>query len=98
MRIFNNIFVHTIDKNRFSAAGGTASIDLMLNIISQDHGVNFAKKIADQVLHDSIRTEFDRQLPLLPNRIGVRNPKILSAIKIMEINIEEPVKLSLIHI
>ena len=34
----------------------------MLNIISQDQGVNFAKKIADQVLHDSIRTEFDKQL------------------------------------
>ena len=64
----------------------------MLNIISQDHGVSFAKKIADQVLHDSIRTEFDKQLPLLPNRIGVRNPKILSAIKIMEINIEDPLK------
>ena len=84
--------IYTIDKKRFSAAGGTASIDLMLNIISQDHGVSFAKKIADQVLHDSIRTEFDKQLPLLPNRIGVRNPKILSAIKIMEINIEDPLK------
>ena len=42
--------------------------------------------------NDSIRTEFDKQLPLLPNRIGVRNPKILSAIKIMEINIEDPLK------
>ena len=42
----------------------------MLNIISQDQGVNFAKKIADQVLHDSIRTEFDKQLPLIPNRVG----------------------------
>ncbi|MFL2802204.1 MAG: GlxA family transcriptional regulator [Paracoccaceae bacterium] len=84
--------IYTIDKKRFSAAGGTASIDLMLNIISQDYGVNFAKKIADQVLHDSIRTEFDRQLPLIPNRVGVRNPRILNAIQIMEINIEEPLK------
>ncbi len=84
--------IYTIDKKRFSAAGGTASIDLMLNIISQDHGVNFAKKIADQVLHDSIRTEFDRQLPLIPNRVGVRNPKVITAIQIMERNIEDPFK------
>ena len=90
LNITDSIF--TIDKKRFSAAGGTASIDLMLNIISQDHGVNFAKKIADQVLHDSIRTEFDKQLPFIPNRIGVRNPRILNAIQIMEINIEEPLK------
>ena len=84
--------VYTIDKKWFSAAGGTASIDLMLNIISQDQGVNFAKKIADQVLHDSIRTEFDKQLPLIPNRVGVRNPRILTAIQMMELNIEEPLK------
>ena len=84
--------IYTIDKKWFSAAGGTASIDLMLNIISQDQGVNFAKKIADQVLHDSIRTEFDKQLPLIPNRVGVRNPRILTAIQMMELNIEEPLK------
>ena len=84
--------IYTIDKKWFSAAGGTTSIDLMLNIISQDQGVNFAKKIADQVLHDSIRTEFDKQLPLIPNRVGVRNPRILTAIQMMELNIEEPLK------
>ncbi len=84
--------IYTIDKKWFSAAGGTASIDLILNIISQDQGVNFAKKIADQILHDSIRTEFDKQLPLIPNRVGVRNPRILTAIQMMELNIEEPLK------
>ena len=82
--------IYAIDKRRFTSAGGTASLDLMLYIISQDFHTGFAKLIADQMIHDSIRTELDKQLPSIPNRIGARNPKILTAIKSMEGNIEEP--------
>jgi len=82
--------IYAIDKRRFTSAGGTASLDLMLYIISQDFHTGFAKLIADQMIHDSIRTELDKQLPSIPNRIGARNPKILTAIKSMESNIEEP--------
>ena len=82
--------IYTIDKRKFTSAGGTASLDLMLKIIAEDFNTDLAKLIADQMLHDSIRTEMDKQLPSTPNRIGVRNPKILTAIKSMETNIEEP--------
>ena len=82
--------IYTLEKKRFTSAGGTASLDLMLNIIARDFNISFAKSIADQMIHDSIRTEVDKQLPSIPNRIGARNPKILTAIKSMENNIEEP--------
>ena len=82
--------IYTIDKRKFTSAGGTASLDLMLKIIAEDFNTDLAKLIADQMLHDSIRTEMDKQLPSTPNRIGARNPKILTAIKSMETNIEEP--------
>ena len=72
--------IYTIDKRKFTSAGGTASLDLMLKIIAEDFNTDLAKLIADQMLHDSIRTEMDKQLPSTPNRIGARNPKILTAI------------------
>ena len=82
--------VYSIDTNIFTSAGGTSSLDLMLHIISKDRDIRFAKLIADQMIHDSIRTEMDKQLPSIPNRIVARNPKILKAITHMENNIEEP--------
>ncbi len=82
--------IYSINKKRFTSAGGTASLDLMLKFVSQDFNIDFAKSIADQMIHDSIRTETDQQLPSIPNRIGARNPKILTAIKSMQNNIEEP--------
>ena len=88
--------VYSIDTNIFTSAGGTSSLDLMLNIISKDRDIKFAKLIADQMLHDSIRTEMDKQLPSIPNRIGARNPKILKAITHMENNIEEPISTSIL--
>ena len=61
-----------------------------LNIIAKELNTEFAKLIADQMIHDSIRTDMDKQLPSIPNRIGARNPKLLTAIKSMENNIEDP--------
>ena len=88
LNITGSIF--SIEKRRITSAGGTASLDLMLNIIAKELNTEFAKLIADQMIHDSIRTDMDKQLPSIPNRIGARNPKLLTAIKIMENNIEDP--------
>ncbi len=82
--------IYSIGKRRFTSAGGIASLDLMLNIIAKELNIEVAKLIADQMIHDSIRTNMDKQLPSIPNRIGARNPKLLTAIKSMENNIEEP--------
>ncbi len=79
-----------IDRKRFTCAGGTAVIDLMLNLIGRQHGHELAAKVADQFMHERIRDSHDHQRISLPQRLGVRHPKLLSIIALMEENLEEP--------
>ncbi|NVO22928.1 GlxA family transcriptional regulator [Donghicola sp. C2-DW-16] len=83
--------VFVVDGNRISAAGGTASIDLMLKIIADDHGEDLSNAVADQLIYSSIRTDRDTQRLSIPTRIGVRHPKLSQVIQMMEKNIEEPI-------
>jgi transcriptional regulator GlxA family with amidase domain len=80
-----------IDRHRFTCSGGTAAIDLMLNVISRQHGHELAAAVADQLMHERIRDEHDHQRMSLPARLGVRHPKLLSVIELMEQNLEEPI-------
>ncbi len=84
-----SIFV--IDGNRITTAGGTASIDLMLKLIADDHGEDLASSVADQLIYTAIRTDQDTQRLSVPTRIGVRHPKLSRVIQIMEQSIEEPI-------
>lgn len=83
--------VFVIDGNRITTAGGTASIDLMLKIIADDHGEDLANLVADQLIYTSIRTDQDTQRLSIPTRIGVRHPKLSQVIRMMEHNIEDPI-------
>ena len=88
--------VFVVDGNRLTTAGGTASIDLMLKLIADDHGEDLANAVADQLIYSSIRTDQDTQRLSVPTRIGVRHPKLSAVIQMMEQNIEEPVSPSLL--
>jgi len=83
--------VFVVDGNRITTAGGTASIDLMLKIIADDHGEDLANAVADQLIYSAIRTDQDTQRLSIPTRIGVRHPKLSRVIQIMEQAIEEPI-------
>ncbi|SFA77367.1 transcriptional regulator, AraC family with amidase-like domain [Poseidonocella pacifica] len=83
--------VFTIDGPRFTAAGGTAAIDLMLKLIADDHGTALANAVADQLVYTAIRTDQDTQRLSTPTRIGVRHTKLAQVIQKMEANIEEPI-------
>ncbi|MDJ0945968.1 MAG: GlxA family transcriptional regulator [Kiloniellales bacterium] len=82
--------IFEIDRNRFTCAGGTAPLDLMLNMISLQHGHELAASVADQFMHERIRDQHDHQRISLPARLGVRHPKLLTVIEMMEQNLEEP--------
>jgi transcriptional regulator GlxA family with amidase domain len=89
VKLTKSIFV--IDGNRMSTAGGTASLDMMLKIISADHGDDVANTVADQLIYSTIRTDQDTQRLSIPTRIGVRHPKLSQVIQMMERAIEEPI-------
>jgi transcriptional regulator GlxA family with amidase domain len=83
--------IYVIDANRYTAAGGTASTDLMLNLIARQHGVDLANLVADQLIHTAIRSDRDEQRLSIPTRLGVRHPKLATVIRRMESGIEDPV-------
>ncbi len=88
--------VFTVDGNRMTTAGGTSSIDLMLNLIADDYDEKLANAVADQLIYSSIRTDQDTQRLSVPTRIGVRHPKLSQVIQMMEANIEEPISPSIL--
>ncbi|MEM8740219.1 MAG: GlxA family transcriptional regulator [Pseudomonadota bacterium] len=82
--------IYVIDGNRCSSAGGSASTDLILRMISDEHGPDLAAQVADQMIYTTVRTERDEQRLSIPTRIGVRHPKLAAVIRLMEQKIEEP--------
>lgn len=94
VRLTKSVFV--IDGNRITAAGGIASIDLMLKLIARDHGEVLAGTVADQLVYSSIRTDQDSQRLSIPTRIGVRHPKLGQVVQRMEQTIEEPISPSVL--
>ncbi|MCP5073494.1 MAG: GlxA family transcriptional regulator [Rhodobacteraceae bacterium] len=88
--------IYVIDGNRYTSAGGTSSLDLLLTLLATQRGEDLANWVADQLLHTNIRTERDEQRLSIPTRIGVRHPKLSTVIQMMEANIEEPVSPSIL--
>lgn len=74
----------------FTASGGTAGAELMLHLIKQDHGNEFARCIADQLVLPRVRAQGEAQR--MPNhvRYGTRNQILLQTLEFMTANIEEP--------
>lgn len=82
-----------IDGNIHTCAGGTASLDMMLDLIKRDFDDHLVNRICEQALTDRIRAQSDRQRLPLRARLGVQNSKVLSIIELMEANLAEPLSL-----
>ncbi len=82
--------VYEIDRDRFTCAGGASTMDLMLHLIGLEFGKATARSVSDLFLLERIRTESDRQRIPLRHQIGTGQPKLYSAVVLMEANIEEP--------
>lgn len=85
--------LYEIDRDRYSAGGGTAPMDMMLYLIARDQGEDLAAAISEQFACDRIRSHADRQRVPLRLRLGPGQPKLAEAVALMEANIEEPISL-----
>jgi len=83
----------SIDRDRFTASGGTAPLDMMLNLIGQDHGRELAAGISEMFIYDRVRGEQDQQRVPLKHVLGTTQPKLLEIVALMEANLEEPIAL-----
>jgi transcriptional regulator GlxA family with amidase domain len=85
--------LYEVDSNIYTCAGGTAALDMMLNLIGEDHDENLVNRVCEQALTDRVRSPHDRQRLPLRARLGVQNTKVLSIIELMEGNLSEPLSL-----
>jgi AraC family transcriptional regulator, glycine betaine-responsive activator len=83
-----------IDRNRFTCAGGTAAIDMMLSMITKQKGPDVAAQVTDQLIHHRIRDANERQRMELRARLGVAHPKLLAVVSEMEKSLETPLSCS----
>ncbi|MEM7070002.1 MAG: GlxA family transcriptional regulator [Pseudomonadota bacterium] len=83
-----------ISPNRFSCAGGTASLDLMLHFIREEHGSEVVSLIAQNFFHDTIRDGTREQHLTNAFRIAGRNPVLSEAVLQMESNLEQPLNIA----
>jgi transcriptional regulator GlxA family with amidase domain len=79
-----------IDRNRYTCSGGIAPLDLMLNIVWRDHGLDLASAIFEEFLCERSRGRHDRQRIPLTLTFGTSQPKLIEVIALMEANLEEP--------
>ncbi len=79
-----------IDRTRFTCAGGTAAIDMMLALIARQLGQEVASGVTDQLIHHRMRDGDERQRMELRSRLGVAHPKLISVVGEMERCIEQP--------
>lgn len=83
----------SIDRDRFTASGGTAPLDMMLNLIAHDHGKELAAGISEMFIYERMRNEQDQQRVPLKHVLGTTQPKLLDIVALMESNLEEPLEL-----
>ncbi|MBB2190115.1 GlxA family transcriptional regulator [Gluconacetobacter azotocaptans] len=81
--------IYVIDRKRFTSAGGIGCLDMMLDMITRDVGSEVAAGVAEWFVHSPLRSSVDRRMMPLRLRTGIQHPLVLSAIAIMEDEVEE---------
>jgi len=84
----------TIDRKRFTCAGGTVALDLMLHRIAGTHGEALAVGVAEQLLHDKIRTGSARQHLAIRPDPRIDREEVAGAITLMQDNLEQPLEIA----
>jgi transcriptional regulator GlxA family with amidase domain len=82
--------IFAIDRNCITCAGGMASLDMMLRLIAIRHGAALAHEVAEVALYQNMRSGESAQRHDIEARTGISNAKILEAIRIMDMHIEDP--------
>ncbi|MEI8298099.1 MAG: GlxA family transcriptional regulator [Pseudomonadota bacterium] len=85
--------VFTIDRNRYTASGGVAPLDLMLNLIEEKLGSQISQRVSEQFIVDRIRSDKDRQYVPLRAQVGVSHQSLIKVAELMQANVERPMSL-----
>jgi transcriptional regulator GlxA family with amidase domain len=82
--------LYVIDRRRLTCAGGTAGLDLSIELIERDHGQLLATKVSEWFIRTEYRAGDRPQRPGLRERRGIRDDRVLKVVARMESSVEDP--------
>lgn len=82
-----------IDGGLWTCGGGVASTEMMLSVIGQDYGQDFAVAVSDMCLNKGDIAPSVAQRSSLARALSTRNPNLIKVVQEMHDNIEEPLSL-----
>ncbi|WP_310634249.1 GlxA family transcriptional regulator [Paraburkholderia sp.] len=82
-----------VDRDRLTCTGGTAPLDLMLDLVGARLGRQTAAKVSEQFILERIRGSTDLQPIPVDARVGFSRAELVEVVRLMEANIKEPLSL-----
>lgn len=87
VQLEQGVFVR--DGQFMTSSGGNAAADMILSLIEEDHGPALARKVSDQMVYTTVRTGADKQRVSIRSMAGIKSPKLLAAVAMMEEEVED---------
>lgn len=81
------------DGDLLTCGGGVAATEMMISIIAQDYGEDFAIAVSDMCLNGPDIAKRSEQRSSIAKAISSRNPRVLAVLRDMHDNIETPLTL-----
>ncbi len=82
--------LYVIDRRRLTCAGGTAGLDLAIELIEREHGHKLAAEVSEWFIRTEPRPADKSQRLSLRERVGITNDQVLKVLAEMEARLEEP--------
>jgi transcriptional regulator GlxA family with amidase domain len=79
-----------LDRGRLTCSGGIAALDMMHELIKQDHGPDLATAVSERLLQTRIREGVEPSRMDLRSRTGITNRTVLRALAAMESATDQP--------
>ena len=89
-KVLANQRLFDIDRNRASSAGGLASVDLLLTLMTQRHGTALGERVAQALNASPTRTRQTLQATTGLSLAARQEPRLMEALHLMETNLSEP--------
>ena len=81
---------YVLDRWRFTAGGAAPTLDMLLHLIREQHGLALALDVASIFIYDQ-RQEAEEPQPIVSlGRLAARDPCVAAAIRVMQSHLEEP--------
>jgi len=82
--------LYEFDGNIMTCSGGSAGMDMMLQVISGEYNYALAMQVAEQYMHPAIRPAHDDSRMRLQSRLNITNTRLVKAVEVMQGQLEQP--------